>query len=110
MGKITDFRKTNKVQGVGLYRITDIVFPEGQLKMYNDKLGGIYVNNNVYPSAELKMLSEFGVTYTVKGVLGSSEFGLSVQRTDDGGRRRRYQTLQNGRVDATPTIQKIRFG
>ena len=65
LGKITDFRKTDKVVGVGLYRITDLVIPEGPLKVYNTKLGGVYVNRNVYPSAELQMLSELGATFRV---------------------------------------------
>jgi hypothetical protein len=64
LGKITDFRCTDKIEGVGLYRITDLKFPNGKLKAYNDKMK-IYLNNNVYTSPELHMLSDFGVSYSI---------------------------------------------
>jgi hypothetical protein len=64
LGKITDFRCTDKIEGVGLYRITGLVFPNGKLKAYNDKMK-IYLDNNVYTSAELHMLSDFGVSYSI---------------------------------------------
>jgi|SaaInlStandDraft_1057018.scaffolds.fasta_scaffold04214_2 hypothetical protein len=65
MAKITDFRMTSSIQGIGMYLVTDFKFPDNKLKDYN-RLLRIYHNDNIYCSPELKMLSSFGVTYTVK--------------------------------------------
>jgi hypothetical protein len=66
LGKVTDFRKTNKVVGVGLYKICDLDFTDcdGKFRLYNDKMK-MYINNNVYPSPELKMLDSLGVKYSI---------------------------------------------
>lgn len=68
LGKITDFRFTDKIEGVGLYQIYDIDFSEANEKflMYCDKLK-IYKDNMIYPSPELKLLDFYGVTYKIKG-------------------------------------------
>lgn len=66
MAKITDFRKTSVIQGVGMYLVTDFKFPDIKLNQYN-RILRIYHNNNVYCSQELKMLSSYGVTYTIIG-------------------------------------------
>jgi hypothetical protein len=68
-GKITDFRKTDKIEGNGLYFISNFDFTNcnnDKLVEYN-KWMKIYVNNNIYGSPELKMLSSFNVKYTIKG-------------------------------------------
>lgn len=66
LGKITDFRQTDKIEGVGMYRITDLNMEGANLKFkrYNDKMK-IYLTNNVYTSPELKMLTERGATFKV---------------------------------------------
>jgi len=64
LGKITDFRKCNKIMGVGMYKITNIIFQDNTFKKYNDKLK-IYINNNVYTSSELNMLSSYGVLFNI---------------------------------------------
>lgn len=66
LGKITDFRQTNKIEGVGMYKITNIDFSQCNetFKLYNNKLN-VYVDNNVYTSAELDMLSSYNVIYTI---------------------------------------------
>ena len=64
LGKITDFRRTNKMHGVGMYRITDLHIPDGVFKTYNDKLK-IYISNNVYTSAELEMLEDMGAQFKI---------------------------------------------
>lgn len=66
LGKITDFRKTDKVEGVGMYLITDLVFEDNAFKALNDKMV-MYVNNNIYTDAELKMLNDNGVCYKIVG-------------------------------------------
>ena len=70
LGKISDFRKCNKIMGVGMYKITNLVFPikkysyQNKFSKYNDIMK-IYISNNVYTSPELKMLSYLGATYDI---------------------------------------------
>jgi hypothetical protein len=65
LGKITDFRKTDKIEGVGIYYIYDLVIPENhKFYAYNDKMK-IYFSNNIYTSPELKFLSSIGSTYKI---------------------------------------------
>lgn len=64
LGKITDFRKTNKIVGVGLYQIKNLSIPSGKFKTLNDKLR-IYKNYNVYTSTELNMLTDNGATFII---------------------------------------------
>lgn len=64
LGNITDFRQCNHIVGVGLYRVTDFVFPYGKMQQMNDVMR-MYIDNNVYTSAELRMLTTHGVTYRV---------------------------------------------
>lgn len=66
LGKITDFRKTDKILGVGIYKICDLDFSESNELFceYNNKMK-IYINNNVYPSPELNMLSSYGVKFKI---------------------------------------------
>jgi len=66
LGKITDFRLTDKIEGVGLYLITDLKIVNDKLKMYNDKMK-IYKSNNVYTSAELTFLKSFDSSFTIVG-------------------------------------------
>ena len=63
LGKITDFRKTDKIQGIGLYTITNIELPE-KLQKLNKKMK-IWRNGNVYPSPELDFLKDNGATFTI---------------------------------------------
>lgn len=90
MGKITDFRETDKIQGIGMYLVTDFKFPHGKLNEYN-KILRIYHNNNVYCSVELKMLSTYGITYKVKaGCWGVKPFHFKfnndmINKKDDDG-------------------------
>ena len=64
LGKITDYRPCNKIMGVGMYRITNLIFTDNWFKGYNDKMK-IYLNNNVYTSPELLMLNDYGVKYDI---------------------------------------------
>lgn len=85
LGKITDFRKTNTIQGVGIYQICNLDFSNcnPDFKKINDKMK-IYecydiiegakfqiptdytpIKTNTYTSAELNMLSKMGVTYDI---------------------------------------------
>ena len=65
LGKITDFRKTDKIEGVGLYEITHLDFSCGGKFVDYNYMMNIYVDNNVYTSAELKFLDSVGIKYTI---------------------------------------------
>ena len=66
LGKITDFRKCDKIEGIGLYKICNLNFNSANNRFieYNKKMK-IYNNNCVYPSPELAMLKSYGVTFNV---------------------------------------------
>ena len=66
LGKITDLRQTDKIEGVGMYKITDLNFEKCDKKFirYNDTLK-IYIDNNVYCSPELKLLTSLNVEYKI---------------------------------------------
>ena len=70
MGKITDFRKTNKIEGVGLYLIKDLnpfncYLKDRQKFVRLNELMNMYNSNNVYTSAELKFLDTMGWKYKI---------------------------------------------
>ena len=64
LGKITDFRETNKVMGVGLYLIKDIKINSKRLNELNQRMNW-FKSNNVYTSAELKVLDNNKSTYKI---------------------------------------------
>lgn len=61
LGKITDFRKTNKIHSIGLYQIYNIKYNGNELV---EKLGILH-NNNIYPSPELKYYESLGITFNI---------------------------------------------
>ena len=63
LGKITDFRKTDKIVGIGIYTITNLVLPD-KLKKLNEKML-IWKNDNPYPSPELEYLRSEGATFDI---------------------------------------------
>jgi len=65
LGKITDFRATDKIEGVGLYRIIDLDFSCGGKFVDYNYMMNIYVDNNTYTSAELKFLDCVGIKYKI---------------------------------------------
>ena len=67
LGKITDFRKTDKIMGLGLYQVNNVVINNPVIADME------YIfNNNIYPSAELKFLKDNGVDFEiVAGCWGS---------------------------------------
>ena len=65
LGKITDFRKCDRIMGVGLYLIKNIkITKKSKMNQYN-QIMQIYKDNNVYTSAELRMLSDHGFSYKI---------------------------------------------
>jgi len=63
LGKITDFRKTDKIVTIGIYTITNLVLPD-KLKKLNEKML-IWKNGNPYPSPELEYLKSEGATFDI---------------------------------------------
>tara|TARA_R110002096_G_scaffold172787_1_gene346712 strand:+ start:98 stop:2962 length:2865 start_codon:yes stop_codon:yes gene_type:complete len=63
LGKITDFRKTDKIVGIGIYTITNLVLPD-KLKKLNEKML-IWKNGNPYPSPELEYLRSEGAYFDI---------------------------------------------
>jgi hypothetical protein len=74
LGKITDFRKTNKIIGVGLYQIDNIDFSDCNIKKLLLKLN-IYHNKYIYTSTELKFLEDNNIKFDIIcGAWGHSSF------------------------------------
>lgn len=103
LGKITDFRLTNCIQGVGLYYIYDLVIPAGSFCKYNDTLK-IYQSHNIYTSVELKFLESKGCTFKIlSGCWGvkSLDFDFNDEmmesKNDDGNS---YYALWAGKCDS----------
>ena len=84
LGKITDFRKTNKIEGVGIYKITNLDFSQcskNDFIKYNNIME-IYIDNNQYTSAELNFLTSMNIKYDIVcGCWGVKE--LHFQFNDD---------------------------
>ena len=104
LGKVTDFRLTDCIQGVGLYYIYDLVIPESKFKIYNDTLK-IYQSHNIYTSAELNYLQyewkcSFKISYGCWGVK-PLDFDFSDDmingKNDDGNS---YYALWTGKCDS----------
>lgn len=64
LGKITDFRKCDKIVEIGLYRIHNLDFGQSRLSQWNQFLQ-IYHDYNVYPSPELEFLKSEGVKFDI---------------------------------------------
>lgn len=103
LGKITDFRLTKTIQGVGLYYIYDLVVPNSKFNKYNDTLK-IYQSHNIYTSFELKFLESKGCSFKIlSGCWGAKplDFDFSDEiingKNDDGNS---YYALWTGKCDS----------
>jgi hypothetical protein len=103
LGKITDFRLTKTIQGVGLYYIYDLVIPDGKFKNYNDTLK-IYQSHNIYTSFELKFLESKGCSFKIlSGCWGVKPLDFDFNdemingKNDDGNS---YYALWTGKCDS----------
>jgi hypothetical protein len=83
LSKITDFRFTNKIQGVGIYQITNIKITNEKFKRYNDYMN-LYVNYNSYPSPSLKFLDSVGSYDIIGGCWGITNI-LDMEFVDEDG-------------------------
>lgn len=78
LGKITDFRFTNKIMGLGLYEIRDV-------KINNplfEKLNFIH-NYNIYTSAELEYFKDNGVEFKISGGCWGSRIDIDFGPGED---------------------------
>lgn len=68
VGKITDFRNCDRIEGLGLYLIGNLDWTNALPKIKQiQKIFSIYHGRNVYASPELEYLSNLGVTYKIYG-------------------------------------------
>lgn len=113
LGKITDFRKTNKIEGVGIYQIDNLDFSNCNQKFlkYNNKLK-IYKNKGVYPSPELRLLNKMNVKYEIKGGCWgvkpldfNIEGDMLTKKNDDG---IKYYCMWAGKCDSHRLHKKFR--
>ena len=84
LGKISDFRKCDKIEKLGIYRINNLNFDNSDLKVWNDKLY-VYTNYNVYPSPELEFLKNKGVTFDIIEGCWGEEIDFDLVMLDDDG-------------------------
>ena len=75
LGKITDFRKTDKIVALGIYQITNINFNGNKLI---EKLKVLH-DCNAYPSPELKYYQSMGITFDIIG--GAWGQGINIDFT-----------------------------
>ena len=91
LGKITDFRQTNKIMGIGLYQIDNIDFSNCDIKIKELLLKlNIYHNKYIYTSPELKFLEDYKIKFNIIcGAWGHSpldfEFDDSMINEKDNG-------------------------
>jgi hypothetical protein len=102
LGKITDFRTTDKIEGVGLYYIKDLTVPEGNFKKLNDKMK-IYISYNIYTSFELKFLKMNGCSFTIMaGCWGVKplDFDFTDEMLEGKNEGNSYYALWTGKCDS----------
>lgn len=71
LGKVTDYRQCNRIEGLGFYKVTDINIHDERLKEYNERMK-IYADGRVYPSPELEYLARYATFRIVEGCFGST--------------------------------------
>lgn len=86
LGKITDFRQTDKLMGNGMYKINNIKFTNKKFKQLNDIMN-IYINNCVYTEPDIKLLQKYA-TYDI--ICGCWGFDFNFDYTDEMLENKRY--------------------
>ena len=90
VGKITDFRVTDKIEGIGVYLIGDINWDNADKKLCEIQTRfKVYSGRNIYTSPELKFLMKYGVEFPIIGgawgVRMDFEFPENMLEKDEGG-------------------------
>ena len=88
LGKIWEFRKTNKIVAVGFYQIRNIK----NITPLIEKLGVLY-NDNVYFSQELEYYKSLGITFDIICGCWGSTFGIDFgeEKDSEGNTRGMYK-------------------
>jgi len=69
LGKISDFRKTNKIVGLGIYKVENINFNGSVIEKMR-----CFHNNGNYPSPELEFYQSIGITFDITMGCWGTEF------------------------------------
>ena len=72
LGKVTDFRKTDKIVGLGIYQVNNIKYNGNDII---EKLK-VFHNGNAYPSPELKYYKSIGIEFDIIGGCWGSRFDI----------------------------------
>ena len=89
LGKITDFRMTSRIEGIGIYQIKNIQnLPSLFLKL------GVLFENNSYPSPELEYYQSLGITFDIVGGCWGSRVDINFGKDFEKGM---YQKDKNGK-------------
>ena len=72
LGKVTDFRKTDKIIGLGIYQVDNIKYNGNDII---EKLK-VFHNGNAYPSPELKYYKSLGIDFDIVGGCWGSSFDI----------------------------------
>jgi hypothetical protein len=83
LGKITDFRKTDKIVGLGYYTITNIALSD-KIEKINNKMK-LFKNGNVYPSPVLEYLKDRNCKFDIiEGCWGTNlDFSMKEDKWND---------------------------
>tara|TARA_R100000278_G_scaffold123233_1_gene112140 strand:+ start:3136 stop:5991 length:2856 start_codon:yes stop_codon:yes gene_type:complete len=76
LGKITDFRKTDKIEGLGIYQVCNIKF-NGCSAIENMKC---FHNFQNYPSPELEFYKKLGITFDITAGCWGSSFDMEFPK------------------------------
>ena len=88
LGKITDFRMTDKIEGIGIYQIKNIQ----NLPPLFGRLGVLY-SGNAYPSPELEYYQSLGITFDIIGGCWGSRIDIDFGNDFEAGM---YKKDNNG--------------
>ncbi len=79
LGKITDFRKTDKIMGIGIYLINNVDYGESTAEKDMIREMDVLHSGNSYPSPELKYYQSIGIKFDIEcGCWGS---GVHIEFT-----------------------------
>ena len=88
LAKITDFRTTSCIVGIGIYMVRDIKFADNPQAKLIERMK-VFHDYQAYPSPELKYFQSIGITFDIVcGCWGSKDdivFGERMMEKDDKG-------------------------
>ena len=81
LGKITDYRYTDKIEGIGIYEIENINFKNCKYPII--ELMKAYHERQSYPSPELKFLKKIGVEFDIRGGCWGTSFNMEMEELQE---------------------------